>query len=84
LDGRKVDLVPLDVHVGSMAIARFIEAQQPLVTLHGHIHESARLTGAWRQQFGRTHAFSAAHDGPELALVRFDLEDLESATRELI
>ena len=84
LDGRKVDHVPLDVHVGSMAIARFIEARQPLVTLHGHIHESARLTGAWRQQFGRTHAFSAAHDGPELALVRFDLEDLESATRELI
>ena len=84
LDGRKVDHVPLDVHVGSMAIARFIEARQPLVTLHGHIHESARLTGAWRQLFGRTHAFSAAHDGPELALVRFDLEDLESATRELI
>ena len=84
LDGHVVDHVPLDVHVGSMAIQRFIEERQPLVTLHGHIHESARLTGSWRQQIGRTHAFSAAHDGPELALVRFALEDLESATRELI
>ncbi|MFV2073519.1 MAG: metallophosphoesterase [Thermoanaerobaculales bacterium] len=84
LDGRSVDHVPLDVHVGSIAIARFIEKRQPLLTLHGHIHESARLTGSWRQQFGRTHAFSGAHDGPELALVRFDLEDLEGATRELV
>ena len=84
LDGRSYDHVPLDVHVGSIAIRRFIEERQPLLTLHGHIHESARLTGRWRDRIGRTHCFSAAHDGPELALVRFDLEDLDGATRELI
>ena len=84
LDGRMVDHVPLDVHVGSIAIKRFIEDRQPLLTLHGHIHESARLTGSWRQKIGRTHTFSAAHDGPELALVRFDLDNLDAATRELI
>ncbi len=84
LDGKMVDHVPLDVHVGSIAMQRFIETRQPLVTLHGHVHESARLTGTWRDRIGRTHAFSAAHDGPELALVRFDLEDLENATRELL
>ncbi len=84
LDGRKVDHVPLDVHVGSIAIERFIETRQPLLTLHGHVHESARLMGEWRDRIGRTHAFTAAHDGPELALVRFTLEDLSSATRELI
>jgi Icc-related predicted phosphoesterase len=84
LDGRTVDHAPLDVNVGSIAIQRFIEDRQPLLTLHGHIHESPRLTGNWRQQIGRTHAFSAAHGGPELALVRFDLDDLENATRELL
>jgi Icc-related predicted phosphoesterase len=84
LDGRTVDHAPLDVHVGSIAIQRFIEDRQPLLTLHGHIHESPRLTGNWRQMIGRTHAFTAAHDGPKLALVRFDLDDLDSATRELI
>jgi len=52
--------------------------------LHGHIHESARLTGFWKDRIGRTHMFSAAHDGPELALVRFSLENPESATRQLI
>jgi uncharacterized protein len=84
LDGRTVDHAPLDVHVGSIAIRRFIEARQPLATLHGHVHESARLTGAWRDRIGRTVCLSAAHDGPELALVRFDLQSPAGATRELL
>jgi Icc-related predicted phosphoesterase len=84
LDGKMVDYVPLDLHVGSIALRRFIEARQPLLTLHGHIHESARLTGSWKDQIGRTHMFSGAHDGPELALIRFDLEDLAGATRTLL
>lgn len=84
LDGRFVDHVPVDVHVGSLAVRRFIEARQPLVTLHGHVHESARLTGTWRTRIGRTYAFSAAHDGPELAVVRFDPADLDHAERVLL
>jgi Icc-related predicted phosphoesterase len=83
-DGRMIDHVPFDLHVGSIAVRRFIESRQPLLTLHGHIHESARITGEWRDRLGRTYAFSAAHDGPELALVSFDPDDLDSATRELI
>jgi uncharacterized protein len=84
LDGKLVDHVPLDVHVGSIAIRRFIERRQPAVTLHGHVHESARLTGEWRARIGRTHCLSAAHDGPELALVRFDPGRPEDAARELL
>jgi len=84
LDGRAVDHAPLDVHVGSIAIRRFVEARQPLLTLHGHVHESARLTGAWRERIGRTWCLSAAHDGPELCLVRFDLEDPGTASRHLL
>jgi Icc-related predicted phosphoesterase len=84
LDGRSIDHVPLDVHVGSVAIRNLIEERQPLLTLHGHVHESACLTGVWREHIGRTLAMSAAHDGAELALVRFDLENPEAATRSLI
>lgn len=83
-DGMMVDFVPLDTHVGSIAIRRFIEKHQPLVTLHGHIHESVRLTGEWRDRIGRTHLFGGAHDGNELALVLFDLENLGAARRELL
>jgi Icc-related predicted phosphoesterase len=81
---KMVDHVPLDSNLGSIAVRRFIEGRQPLLTLHGHVHESPRTSGSWRDRIGRTHCFSAAHDGPELALVRFDLENLEAASRELL
>ena len=84
LDGKKVDHVPMDVNVGSIAIQRFIERKQPFLTLHGHVHESARLTGNWMEKKGDTYSFSAAHDGPELSLIRFDTENLEKAKREII
>jgi Icc-related predicted phosphoesterase len=84
LDGRSVDQVPVDVHVGSIAIRRFIEKRQPLLTLHGHVHESARITGSWKDRIGPTYVLSAVHDGRELALVRFDPDRPEAATRELI
>jgi Icc-related predicted phosphoesterase len=84
LDGKKIDHVAVDVHVGSIAIQRFIKKRQPLVTLHGHVHESMHLSGGWHEVFGRTHAMSAAHDGAELAVVRFDTDDLDSASRELV
>ena len=84
LDGRAVDHAPVDVNIGSIAIRRFIEMRQPLVTLHGHVHESASLTGTWRDAIGRTHCLSAAHHGPELALVRFDPARPEAAERELL
>ncbi|MBU0528630.1 hypothetical protein KKF86_02590, partial [bacterium] len=84
LDGKMVDHVPLDVHVGSIAVKRFIEKHQPTITLHGHVHESARLTGTWKEKIGKAHLFTAAHDGPELALVRFNKTHPENSTRELI
>ncbi|MCX6671558.1 MAG: metallophosphoesterase [Euryarchaeota archaeon] len=84
LHGKKVDHAPVDVHVGSIAIQRFIKTIQPLLTLHGHVHESAHITGWWKEKVDRTYSFTAAHYGPELAVVRFDTNHLENATRELI
>lgn len=83
-DGITVDYVPLDVNVGSIAVRRFIEKRQPLLTLHGHVHESTRLTGHWKDRLGRTIMFNGAHDGTELALVKFDLENLDDAERSLL
>jgi len=84
LDGRTFEHVPLDVHVGSIAIKRFIEERQPMLTMHGHIHESTSITGHWQQKIGNTAAMNAAHNGKELSLIRFDLDDLVSARRELV
>ncbi len=84
LDGRTYEHVPLDLHVGSIAVKRLIEERQPLLTLHGHIHEAARLSGEWKIRIGRSVSINGAHDGPELALVCFDLGSPEAATRDLL
>lgn len=83
LDGKMIDHVPVDLHVGSIAVKDLIMDHQPLLTLHGHVHESTRITGSWKERLGKTFIYSAAHDGPELALVRFDPDKPQNAVREL-
>ncbi len=84
LDGVKVDHVPVDVHVGSIAIKEFIMKRQPRLTLHGHIHESHRITGSWKQKLNKTIACSAAYDGSGLALVSFSGKCQMGATRIIL
>ena len=84
LDGKKVDHAPIDVHVGSIAIKRFIEKKQPFLTLHGHVHETVSLTGKWMEKIRNTYCFSASHNGDELAVIIFNTENLEDAKRILI
>jgi hypothetical protein len=78
------DLPQATLNVGSKAVRNFIDEKQPYITMHGHIHESSRITGEWKQRLGRTWSFSAAYDGPELAVVKFELNDPLSVTRRLI
>ena len=73
-----IDVVPCVVripheHVGSRAIRSFVAAQQPRLVLSGHIHESPRISGAWRDQVGRTPVVNPGQFGsPKLAGVWFD------------
>lgn len=82
--GKMIDHVPLDDHLGSIAVKRFIEEHQPLLTLHGHIHESTRMTGRWLEKIGRTVCINGAHDGEELSVIRLPLEHPEDAVRLLL
>lgn len=82
--GRMIDYVKIDENVGSIAIKRFIETKQPLITLHGHIHESAQLTGIWYEYIGRTLCINGAHQGKELSIVKIHLNDKISFERLLI
>ena len=50
--------------VGSQSVYRFIERRQPLLTLHGHIHESPDRSGTWRAQLGRTWCIQPGQLGP--------------------
>jgi Icc-related predicted phosphoesterase len=40
--------------VGSKAVYEWIEREQPLVCLSGHIHESPEVSGIWKAHIGRT------------------------------
>ena len=42
------------MEVGSEAVYDFIEKNQPLLTLHGHIHESPQMTGKWFAELVKT------------------------------
>lgn len=52
--GTTCDVMSGGTHVGSRAIRAFVEQHQPRLTLSGHIHESPRVTGAWRDRIGET------------------------------
>jgi hypothetical protein len=80
LDGRTVDHAPVDVHVGSIAIRRFIHPGSRGSRCTGV--QVTRLTGAGAR-LGRTHRFRHPRR-PELARVRFDPDHPEAATREFI
>ncbi len=84
LDDVKTPEGNIDVHVGSVAIKKFIEDRQPYLCLHGHIHESSRITGKWSDEINRTKLISAAYEGPQLAVISFHLKDLETAKRIVI
>lgn len=84
LDNKSFEGVPLDLNVGSIAIKRFIEEKQPKITLHGHIHESVRLTGKWKELIGNTFIYGAAHDGPELVLIKFNPDEPGMAAKLVI
>ena len=52
--GTKLDLIRGGKPGGSRSIKSFIEERQPLLTLHGHIHESPELSGTYFDWIGET------------------------------
>ena len=63
--GTPLDRVRDGVHIGSHAVARFIDEHQPEVFCSGHVHEAAGVEA----MLARTRGFSA---GPKGRLIDFD------------
>ena len=74
-----IDHIKVDPHIGSIAVQRFIEERQPLLTLHGHVHESSRLSGKWMQKIGSTICINGACEGDQFLLFRINLRAPEEA-----
>jgi Icc-related predicted phosphoesterase len=74
--GTRCDVLFDGRHIGSKALRRWIEERQPLLALHGHIHESPRLSGAYFDRVGSTTVINPGCDHSRPHLVFIDLENL--------
>lgn len=68
-----LDVCATGAKVGSEAIYKFILKSQPLLTLHGHIHESPAYSFIWKAQAGKTVCVQPGQlDSGRLSYVLFD------------
>ncbi len=63
-------------HVGSRALRKFIEQYQPLLSLHGHIHEAPRLSGRYAEQLGTTWSINPGRESARFSAVVVDTSDI--------
>lgn len=52
--GIGLDVCANGLQVGSKAITKFLEDSNSYMSLHGHIHESPRISGLWYNELGKT------------------------------
>ncbi len=81
-----LDIIMNGDHVGSLALKRFIEERQPLLTLHGHVHETVHKSGSFKQIIKNTVSMSPGNhnEGEDLAVLVFNIYDLKNAKRLII
>ena len=63
-------------HIGSKSVRRWIEKHQPRLTLHGHIHESPKLSGTFFDRIGTTTIINPGCDHAKPHLVFINLDNL--------
>ena len=75
--GTACDQVAPGAHVGSREVRAFLERVQPALSLHGHIHESPRVSGKFADHVGRTICVNPGQRmGSALHAVTFRLRDV--------
>lgn len=80
----KLDQIGGGTFTGSRSIRRFIERTQPLLTLHGHIHESPKISGSYADRIGKTLSVNPGQfTDPTMKLhaVTFEIENPQESLR---
>jgi Icc-related predicted phosphoesterase len=76
--GTQLDLIQGGKSAGSRSIKSFIEKNQPLLTLHGHIHESPELSRAYSDRIGETLSINPGQFiSKKIHAVTFEMENME-------
>lgn len=74
--GHGLDVLDNGVGCGSTDVLRFLERHQPLLSCHGHIHESPRSPGGnWVAAIGDTVAIQQGQMGRRLHYVTLEIDD---------
>jgi Icc-related predicted phosphoesterase len=82
--GTRLDLIQGRKSAGSRSIKTFIEKTQPLLTLHGHIHESPQLSGAYLDRIGETVSINPGQfNTPKLQAVLFEIGNVEGTIEHM-
>ena len=81
----KLDIISNKEHVGSKYVRQFLQNEQPLLTLHGHTHESPKMSGSFIDHIGKTICINVGSSHPEdkLNCVVIDLDNLDIKYMEL-
>jgi Icc-related predicted phosphoesterase len=69
---------------GSRSIRKFIEERQPLLTLHGHIHEAPEISGSYVDRIEKTLCVNPGQftdTRAQLHAITFDIETVEESLR---
>lgn len=74
--GLGLDIISSGERVGSVSVRRFIEKTAPLLTLHGHIHESPDMNGRWKAKAGNTVCVQPGQAKTTLTYVLIDLSNI--------
>ena len=81
----QLDCIEPGRHVGSLAVRDFILSARPRLALHGHIHESPRVTGRYAELLGGCLCVNPGQAlKGELHAVLFDPEDMQNSMRHTI
>ncbi len=63
--------------IGSRGVRKYIEERQPLITLHGHIHESPGISGKYWEKIGQTLSINPGQNTDRFSAVICDLSSSE-------
>ena len=72
----ELDVCSHGARVGSQAVFRFVNEYHPLLTIHGHIHESPQYNGyVWFKKVNKTTCIQGGQIGFKLHYTTIDIQD---------
>jgi Icc-related predicted phosphoesterase len=72
-----LDVCYTGLKVGSRSVLEFICEKKPMLTLHGHIHESPKMSGVWKVGVNNTICIQPGQKDYDLTYVIIELNNYE-------